>query len=272
MGTNRPDESGAPTNEARRRLLTLMGAGGAAIVASQLASPEAQAGHDSTNTFHLGESNTAPAGSVTQLHGSAADPDPTLRISNASGRALEADGPSVFSADEAEAGTLTLFNGNSTGFALRAEVFGGPDAVGVRGIASSEGGGFGEGAGEGVQGSAGTGFGVMGITQSGVGVTCRAETPAGIALQVRGRAAFSSQGTGTVPAGQSSVFVADSNVTEEETHITVTMVSDPGSRYVRWVQRDHDAGGFTVHMSAAPPPQRPETHFTYLITEPYEEE
>ena len=51
----------------RRRWLKLVGVGGAAALVAQLPARPALAGHDSTNTFHLGEANTAPAGAETSL-------------------------------------------------------------------------------------------------------------------------------------------------------------------------------------------------------------
>ena len=49
-----------------------------------------------------------------------------------------------------------------------------------------------------------------------------------------GRAAFGTVGSGTIPAGQNSVFVADQAVTETS-HISVTLISNPGPRAVHWV-------------------------------------
>lgn len=52
----------------RRQLLTMLGATGAAIVAAQAVRPDpAGAGHDGTNTMHLGQSNTSPGGASTAL-------------------------------------------------------------------------------------------------------------------------------------------------------------------------------------------------------------
>jgi hypothetical protein len=60
--------------------------------------------------------------------------------------------------------------------------------------------------------------------------------------------------------------VANEAVTGDS-HISVTLVSDPGSRSVHWIERNAGSG-FTVRMTSAPVNKRPETSFTYLITEP----
>lgn len=65
-------------------------------------------------------------------------------------------------------------------------------------------------------------------------------------------------------AGARSVEVSDAAVTGHS-HITVTLTSDSGGRQVGWVEMGN--GKCTVHMTSAPPPQRPATDFTYLIVE-----
>lgn len=110
----------------------------------------------------------------------------------------------------------------------------------------------------------GTGTGVLGTSEAGVGVEARSDT--GMALKVSGPAEFATAGAGVVPTGAAAVFVAAPSVTAAS-HITVTLSSDPGRRTVRWVERD-PGNGFTVHMTAAQPRQRPQTAFTYLVVEP----
>lgn len=92
------------------------------------------------------------------------------------------------------------------------------------------------------------------------------DSDGGLALEVIGKARFSTAGAAVLPQGQSSVFVSNAAVTEHS-HITVTLAGDPGNRHLRWVERD-PGNGFTVHLSFAPPSQRPETPLTYLIVEP----
>ena len=82
---------------------------------------------------------------------------------------------------------------------------------------------------------------------------------------MQGRAAFSTADSAVIPAGQNSAFVPNLAVTEDS-HISVTLASDPGQREVRWVERS-PGSGFTVHLSTAPPPQRPEASLTYLVVE-----
>ncbi len=87
----------------------------------------------------------------------------------------------------------------------------------------------------------------------------------GLALEVIGKSRFSTAGWGTVPAGTNSAGVADSAVSAKS-HIIVTLISDPGPRQLLWVERQPGTG-FTVHLTSAPPPQRPATDFTYLIVD-----
>lgn len=188
------------------------------------------------------------------------------------------DGPGgTFSTDD---GNFAVhISGSATDFALGVdnalvgEAAGGIFAISRGGKPAIEGDGleseFGPGVGvQGVSGTAdtfgqGPGVGVQGISGTGVGV--QAISSDGTALEVQGKARFSTAGVGTVPAGQNSVTVAQAAVTSES-HVTVTPVGNPGTRHVLWVQRDPGVG-FTVHMSSAPPPQRPATPFTYLIVE-----
>lgn len=116
------------------------------------------------------------------------------------------------------------------------------------------------------------GPGVIGIAPGDVpGVLAQSMTmetrvlDGGLALDVVGKARFSTAGSGTVLAGQESVLVTDAAATADS-HIMVTLVGDPGARSVRWVSRT--AGAFTVHLTSAPANKRPATPFTYLIVEP----
>ncbi len=110
----------------------------------------------------------------------------------------------------------------------------------------------------------GTGTGVLGRSGTGIGVQAEATEPAGFALDVVGRARFSTCGAGTVPQGQNTVLVANPAVTADS-HITVTLTSNPGLRQPRWVER-MPGSAFRVHLTPGWP--RPATGFTYLIVEP----
>lgn len=308
----------APSSEGttRRRLLTVMGAGGAAALATVVSSKEAQAGHDSTNTFHLGESNTAPTGAATRLNTNVDNDDGEsgLMLRNqANGSALfaQATEGAAIQADQnwGEGGTgpailafggvrgLGHFKDPEEGQPLGAGegVVGEseqPDKAGVRGesvlliergfedqpppfgigVLGRTGADPGVGVigealvdwGDGEVGTEGTGV----LGRSGTGVGVHGVCPDGFALKVDGKSAFSTAGAAVIPTGQSSVFVPDADVTGDS-HISVTLVSDPGDRAVRWVDRT-SGSGFTVHLSSAPPSKRPATSLTYLIVEPSE--
>ncbi len=88
----------------------------------------------------------------------------------------------------------------------------------------------------------------------------------GLALDVVGKVRFSTAGAATVPQGQNSVFVPNASVTPNS-HISITLISDPGPRQLRWLSRS-GGSGFTVYFAGGPPGQRPATDFTYLIVEP----
>jgi len=450
----------------RRRMLALMGVGGAAALASVVTAKEAQAGHDGSNTFHLGEGNTAPAGQQTTMggnvghyafgidnahasgggihsrtrgglaavHGSALDtgspglmgtsdettgsgpgtgPGPGVLGLSGSGRGVEGHGDSGMGVrGDSESGTgvhghsdtgtggsfssnagrAVHASSNNENFAvgidnqntseeagglyvtanggkpvIEADIVGTMEGVAIQGVSGCcE--NFGQGPGTGVAGISGSGIGVEGNSESGRGVVGRGghvgvigesidgeagvkgiggtideagntsgaaagvrgvsfasvgvhgesespnhpgvlgesvvcvergpcegestgtgvlgrsdagiavqgECPSGtalkgvstdgLALDVVGKARFSTSGSGVVPAGDNSVVVSNSAVTAES-HVSATLAGNPGNRNVAWVERD-PGNGFILHMTSAPPPQRPATPFTYLIVEP----
>jgi hypothetical protein len=292
MGGDSSDSAPSSEDTSRRRLLTLMGAGGAAALATLVSSKEAQAGHDGSNVMHLGEGNSAPGSST--IDANVDGPMLLLNNSHSSGNALHAHKPvGVFVVVERPA--LMVENQGAGGGAIEGASKAGGIGVegfvvpadeelefefedqrngyGVRGISSSSPETYGDGPGVGVHGQSGSGNGVLGTTTgSGAGVRAASWGDDGIdlslgpALWVEGRSRFSTAGGDVVPAGQTSVFVANEAVTADS-HISVTLVSDPGSRSVRWIERD-PGNGFTVHMSSAPPPQRLEILLTYFVVEP----
>jgi len=148
-----------------------------------------------------------------------------------------------------------------------------PHGIAVRGVSGYGPGQTGTGPGTGVEGVSGTGTGVLGSCEAGIGVLGQSLTGVGVAagslegraLEVFGPAAFSTAGAGSVPAGQTSGFVANTTVTGDS-HISVTIVSDPGDRSVRWVQRTATSG-FRIHLTG-PAKNKPAVSFTFLITEP----
>ncbi|HUF54524.1 MAG TPA: hypothetical protein VMR52_12225 [Dehalococcoidia bacterium] len=111
----------------------------------------------------------------------------------------------------------------------------------------------------------GIGIGVHGRSEAGTGVRAEVLDPAGIALDVIGKARFSTAGAGAVPQSAASAFVANEAV-QPNSHVSVTLTGDPGKRQLNWVEIV--AGGFNVHMTDVPPPQRTAVDFTYLVVEP----
>ena len=87
----------------------------------------------------------------------------------------------------------------------------------------------------------------------------------GLALDVVGKARFSTAGAGAVPQGQNTVFVANPAVTADS-HVTVTLAGNPGNRQLHWVERNPGVG-FRVRLTQGQGP-KPPTNFTYLIVEP----
>jgi hypothetical protein len=246
------------TRATRRRLLGLIGAGSAAAVATLLPRNGARAGHDSTNVMHLGEQNSAPAG--TALH--ATTEGPALSVQN--------DGTT-----DSSGGVWGVTQGLKP--AVMGEAVGtGEEGVGVVGVSSLPpfGDHFGDGPGTGVRGSSGNGTGVRGISETGWGVhggstdgvgVVASAAPAGEALHVAGRAVFETAGSGVVPAGANDVFVTSTAV-GPASHVMVTLTGDPGNRQLRWIELSAGSG-FTVHLSQAPPKARPATPFTYLVVD-----
>lgn len=197
------------------------------------------------------------------IHHDAADSAPAIHGNNAS------SGPGVL-------GTA------QTGPGVIGESGSGP---GVRGVSTTFHGVIGESnSGRGVFGSSQSGSAVVGESNTSPGVRGHSTSSAGVrgksesgpggsfvsntgpALDVIGKAQFSTAGSGVIPAGQDSSPVGNSAVTASS-HITVTLASNPGPRQLRWVERNPGVG-FTVYLTETAPPGRPQTNFTYLIVEP----
>lgn len=141
------------------------------------------------------------------------------------------------------------------------------DSAGVRGeahVCLERGPCEGVAGGTGVHGSSEAGTGVRGESQTGPGV--EAASTSGLALRVLGRSGFSTAGNGTVPQGQNLVTIAQTAVTATS-HVTVTLMGNPGSRQIHFVQRNPGVG-FTVNLTSAKGNQRPATPFSYLVVEP----
>ena len=125
--------------------------------------------------------------------------------------------------------------------------------------------------GIGVKARGSSGVGVHGDTFDGIGVRAQClgaadpEHPTGpeLALDVIGKARFSTAGSGIVPAWANRATVDNEAVTGNS-HVTVTFTRDPGRGSVAWVQRQPGTG-FVVHLSARP---HWDVAFTYLIVKP----
>jgi hypothetical protein len=87
-------------------------------------------------------------------------------------------------------------------------------------------------------------------------------TGTGRGLAVKGRASFSSCGSDIIAAGGTSKTVNNPAV-NANSHITVTLSTNPGSAQVLWVQRQE--GSFTLHLTRS---VTNATSFTYLVVEP----
>lgn len=137
---------------------------------------------------------------------------------------------------------------------------------GVKGTSTGGTGVRGEG-NPGVSGFSSTNIGVLGEADNGIGVL--ASSNQFIALYVQGPAAFSTVGSGTIPAFQDSVFVSNPAVTAQS-HISATLAGDPGPvvtgfpTVIHWLERQPGTG-FVIHMTRRVGQATP---FSYLIVEP----
>ena len=251
----------------------------------------------------LSLNNNAPAGNglgVSSTGGTGVSASSQSGIggtfSSDTGQALIANGPSQFNAtggfaisvDNPDGGGIQLHCGPTEDTpTIKANRFSseavetGPAIVGV----SSLPGGFGDGPNIGVLGGSGTGEGLHGHSASGIGMHASTDSGTGVqgysstgvggwfitdgpgvALRVSGIAEFDHVGSGEVPAGQNSGFVENPTVTSTS-HITVTLVSDPGGRSLRWIERV-PGSGFWVYLAGGSPKNRPQINLTYQIVEP----
>lgn len=153
----------------RRRLLTVLGATGAASLMAVGSGRVAEAGHDGTNVLHLGEHNAAPpeTDGVTLLSADAVGADGTgsaaLDVRNTT-EGQHACGVRGWSRSSALSGNGQFDGAGVTGVSLAGDGFTYPP----------------DGAGQGVSGSSGSGFGVHGQSWSGPGVGGVSETESGV--------------------------------------------------------------------------------------------
>ena len=84
----------------------------------------------------------------------------------------------------------------------------------------------------------------------------------GIALDVSGRARFTTAGNGTVPAKADSHAVSNPAV-QANSNVIATLTSDPGDAQISWVERN-PGSGFVLHLTKK---LGAATSFAYFITE-----
>ena len=105
--------------------------------------------------------------------------------------------------------------------------------------------------GTGVHG-AGPAVGVLGTSNGGTAV--RAQAPNGTALQVIGRAYFSTAGIATIPQNAESVVVTPGIDLAEDSKVLATLQSEPGGdAVIRLVVRDVAHDTFTVQLTEPTP-------------------
>ena len=116
-----------------------------------------------------------------------------------------------------------------------------------------------------VDGAPSVAVGVNGRVSAPTGVGVKAEnTAGGPGLQVVGQASFSTIGSAEIPRGSAAVAIAAPAITANS-HVTVTLVGDPGPPVVvQWIERQPGVG-FVVHLTGKVTGTTP---FTYFSAEP----
>lgn len=281
-GDGKPAESDSvPSRRSRRQAIALAGVAAAAATVAALGTDRGQKAHAASgDPLIIGQGNQANPGDSTLLEG---DLDAAAFQVNNNNPATTAIGV----AGRSDSG-MGVWGESMTSVGVAGRSDSGPAVEGVSG-------------GVGVRGTSGSGFGVAGASDSGTGVAAHSNTGIGVeargssgvgvhgdtfdgigvraqclgaavpghptgpelALDVIGKARFSTAGSGSVPAWAAAAPVLNPAVTAAS-HITVTFTEDPGRALVSWVQRVPGIG-FRVHLSSR---LHREAHFTYLIVEP----
>ena len=257
----------------RRQALALGGAAAAAAAVAALGMDGGKRGYAASGqALVIGQGNESNPGDWTSLVGSVTD-GPIFSLRNDSEPAQEKVQAIALGAISREGVALIGTTFGSEGYGTRGLAYiGSPDTPPEEWVL---------GPGIGVGGMSGSGHGVLGQSESGTGVVGQApgEAPAvlavssplgpsepdgGLALDVIGKAQFSTAGAGVVvPRRAEPSTVSDPAVTADS-HVTVTFTGDPGGASVAWVERQPGTG-FTVHLSGR---SRSPIPFTYLIVEP----
>jgi hypothetical protein len=170
-------------------------------------------------------------------------------------------GEAILGASDTGTGVHGL-TGNGTGVRGSAQIGEGvigesENGPGVVGRGAHEGPGvYGESPATGVLGQSENGDGLSGHSRNGTAVHAQsifgtgveARSSDGLALDVHGKARFSTAGTGTIAAGTSSKAVTVTGAVSASSAVLVTLLGDPGPRQLEYVQRA-PPNGFIVRMS-----------------------
>jgi hypothetical protein len=241
----------------RRNVLAMLGAGGAAAVATLFSRDQAHAGHDSTNTLHLGEENFAPTGQETEVNANVdgfgfrvnnngasgedaasgavqghSDAGVAGRFTTSTGESLHCDGAvGIFGDVEDNLVLVENFQAGGNGISGTASGHYGVEgnnvssepedgSAGVVGV-SSDGENYGAGPGTGVAGGSGTGTGVQGFAPTGIGVSGNSSDGTGVRAFSENGTALSVQGKAAFAnAGSAQVGAGQSSAFVNQDKVT----------------------------------------------------
>ena len=137
------------------------------------------------------------------------------------------------------------------------------DRVGVRGVGDQTGVRGKSDSSIGVRGGS-NGVGVLGTSLTGIGVRAEVIDPAGVALDVVGKARFSTAGSATVPAGSDTSPPVPASLTANS-RLLVTLAGDPGrGNVLASAVKDVPGGNFKVRLLRKSPNP---VAFDFLIVE-----
>lgn len=241
-----PSVNGA---RSRRNVLAMLGAGGAAAIATLFSRDQAQAGHDSTNVLHLGEENTAPTGAETEVNANVegfgfrvnnngasgeedgggaiqghSDAGVAANFTTNTGESLHCDGPAGIFGD-VEDNLMIVENASGNGISVVAPASYAVEGVnvaaeqdpegitaGVVGVSGED--PYGEGPATGVFGLSGSGVAVHGFS-SGSAVGVQGESTDGVGVEASSENGTALRVGGTAAfttAGSASVSSGQSSV------------------------------------------------------------
>lgn len=229
-------------SRSRRHILKALGAAVAGGLAGAVMSPKQALAHGG---FHQDFNGVDPA-----IHGNNLNGGPGVEGTSATGAGVRGEGAVGVIGEGASVG---LSGQGSTGVV-------GEGFVGVEAHGTSSG----------VFALSEDGRAVHGQTSTGVGLSALSpSTGTGVALLVRGKAKFSTAGSGVIPRGEDSGEIQSLSITPES-HITVTFTGNPGVPLagfpvsVLWVERFPGLKAI-IHLTRS---VGRDTPFTYLIVDP----